>query len=69
MGEVKLDRDDLKKNNRKENAVMTIEELKSKYKKKLDNANRKLAEKHNDYVSAFQISYEEILEDLMQLAR
>ena len=48
---------------------MTIEELKLKYKKKLDNANLKLAEKHNDYVSAFQMSYEEILEDLMQLGR
>ena len=48
---------------------MTIEDLKLKYKKKLDNANRKLAEKHNDYVSAFQMSYEEILEDLMRLAK
>ena len=43
---------------------MTIEQLKTKYKKKLANSNERLAVGHNDYVSAFQMAYEEILEDL-----
>jgi hypothetical protein len=48
---------------------MTINELKLKYKKKIDSANRVLAKKHDDYILAFKMSYEEILEDLMELAR
>jgi|APGre2960657505_1045072.scaffolds.fasta_scaffold84524_2 hypothetical protein len=43
---------------------MSIEQLKNKYKKMLDNSNSKLAERHNDYVCAFQMAYEEILKDL-----
>ena len=46
---------------------MTIIQLKKKYEEKLSHANKLLSQRHNDYVSAFQMAYEEVLKDLEEI--
>ncbi len=46
---------------------MTLIELRCKYKQKLDISTERLLLGHNDYVSAFQMAYQEILKDLYEL--